>query len=138
MRFRTLLLAGAVATLTPLTAPVPAAASAEAKPACQNHWNGKWNTASGNSTYGVVNFKQKNGETAVTGTYKFSGGGTISATAGGTECWTLYGRWKDKLGQGDFYVWITPGDTGNFTGWYRRCKSLCWLYTKYNWHGSLL
>jgi hypothetical protein len=79
---------------------------AAAKPPCQNHWDGKWDTGSGQNHYGVVRFKQKNGETAVTGTYKFSGGGHINATAGGNECWTLYGRWKDKSGEGDLY-WAT-------------------------------
>ena len=137
MRPRTLVLAGALA-LAPLVAPMPVVAPAAAKPACQNHWDGKWDTGSGHTHYGVVHFKQANGETAVTGTYKFSGGGHIDATASGQECWNLYGRWKDKSGQGDLYVSITPGDTGHFYGWYRVCKSACWLYSKHDWHGTLL
>ena len=139
MRPRALVGTVALALVTTAFTTVPAQAGSTLTAAkCQNHWDGNWDTGSGPTHYGIVRFRQNNGDDKVTGTYKFSGGGRINGTASGNECWNLYARWKDKSGEGDLYVSITPGDTAHFSGWARRCKTACFLATKTDWHGSLI
>ena len=112
--------------------------SASARDECkQEYWAGTWDTYSHSTHYGTVHFSQATGSNVVTGTYAFSGGGTITGKASGNACFVLKAWWKDKSGQGDLKVTISPGDTGRFSGWSRNCRTraTCLVSTKYEWHG---
>ena len=94
-------------------------------------WDGIWTTYGGNGDrFGRLRFNQHADDT-VTGTFRYSGGGTITGEVKGGRQRRMVGHYKGRDDSGYFGIEM-EGNNERWEGWFKPCTYFC---RKRHWSG---